>query len=135
MPLQSSTMNTSLSRSSFSEVSGFGKDGFDRLLLASLASLHRSPRGPPGFRIRDNKVRLILGGEMLPFPTMPRAVSGSVRRTNKRHAPPAMHKNQKIHCQPSLAASAPPMTGPTGGGGATFGLEGSQLHLQKPRGE
>lgn len=113
MPLQSSTINTCFSTSSFNETSGFGKENFDRLAFDSDGSL--------GLRIRDNNVRLILGGEILPSPTMPRAVSGSVKRINRRHVPPAMTKNQKIHCQPSLEASAPPITGPTGG--ATLGLK------------
>lgn len=49
---------------------------------------------------------------MLPLPTIPRAVSGSVNIIAANEIPEAIHKNQKIHLQPARAPRIPPKIGP-----------------------
>lgn len=66
-------------------------------------------------------------GEILPFPTIRRAVSGRNTRISRRHRPERMLRNQNIHLQLARSARTPPSTGPILG--AVFGLSDITIRI------
>jgi hypothetical protein len=64
------------------------------------------------FESRARRLALIPLGDLLPFSTMLRQVSGNATRKVIQTTPERMLRNPKFHLQPSFSERTPPRMGP-----------------------